>query len=240
MRIRGFARLAGSIAAASVAVMGLTLLMPATASAERVILPPPLSVSVSGNDITFSIFNPNPRLSLINCTPAIVDINNLSGIIADPASLLNPGVLAYPEVTNIGDLFGVLPQRDLTRTITLDNGVYAVVGACVHVPSLIPPITTLPAISLPEVVVVGGFLNGLGTGSVSGSLDGLGFDSLNDLLVAWERISAGSSGSGSLGNGGSSNGVNSGSNSDSLGNNLGSFVFDLQSGSGIDVVTPTS
>jgi hypothetical protein len=64
-------------------------------------------------------------------------------------------------------------------------------------------------------------------------LEGLGFESLNDLIDAWERISTGSS-SGS-GNGST---VNTGSNSESLGTNLGSF--DFQGGSGIDVVVPTS
>ncbi len=235
MATRGFTRILSGIALASAAAIGMAFLTPAAASAERVVLPPPLSVSVSGNNITFTIKNPNPRLSLINCTPAIVDIRNLPAVISDPASLLDPGVLVYPQVTNIGDLFGVLPQRELTKTVTdIPTGVYAVVGACVFIPSLIPPITTLPAISLPEVVVVGGFFEGLGTGSVSGSLEGLGFESVNDLIEAWERISAGSSDSGS----GNGSAVNTGSNSESLGTNLGSF--DFQGGSGIDVVVPTS
>ena len=90
---------------------------PATASAAPAILPPPVSVSAADNAITFTITNPNPRFSFINCTVAILNARDVPDVIRDPAKLLQPGVLVYPTVSNILDLFAVSPGQTITRTV---------------------------------------------------------------------------------------------------------------------------
>ncbi|NMM89402.1 hypothetical protein B2J88_34540 [Rhodococcus sp. SRB_17] len=192
-------------------------------------LAPPLEVSVADNDITFTLENPNPRFSFINCTPAIVEIGKLPGIINDPLSILTPGVLEYPRVENPLDLFGVSPQGTLTETVTVSPGIYGVVGACVSIIDLAAGLISgnipIPTISLPELVLVGSPLGSLGSsgsvgssdggaGSVSGSLEGLGFETLNDVIAEVLRIQAGiQAGSSELGS----------SNSGSLGSLTGSL-----------------
>ncbi|MER5838205.1 hypothetical protein ABT116_47870, partial [Streptomyces sp. NPDC002130] len=74
--------------------MGLVVMSPATASAAPAILPPPVSVSAADNAITFTVTNPNPRFSFINCTVAILNARDVPDVIRDPAKLLQPGVLA--------------------------------------------------------------------------------------------------------------------------------------------------
>ena len=210
MRSRGFKRALGSIVAASAAVVGLVVMTPATASAAPAILPPPVSASAADNAITFTITNPNPRFSFINCTVAILNARDVPDVIRDPAKLLQPGVLVYPTVSNILDLFAVSPGQTITRTVgNLPAGVYAVAGACVR---LLDP--TNPTIAIPQAVVVGGWFEGAGTGSLSGSLEDLGYTTVQDLIDAWNRISSGSSG--------------------------GSFQFEYQGGSDFEVVGPTS
>jgi hypothetical protein len=169
-----------------------------------------VSVSAADNAITFTITNPNPRFSFINCTVAILNARDVPDVIRDPAKLLQPGVLVYPTVSNILDLFAVSPGQTITRTVgNLPAGVYAVAGACVR---LLDP--TNPTIAIPQAVVVGGWFEGAGTGSLSGSLEDLGYNTVQDLIDAWNRISSGSSG--------------------------GSFQFDYQGGSDFEVVGPTS
>ncbi|MCJ0906392.1 hypothetical protein [Rhodococcus sp. ARC_M6] len=237
MRSRGFKRVLGGVAVSSAAAIGLTFA--GTTSAVAAPLAPPLEVSVDGADITFTISNPNRPLSFVNCTPAVVDLQKLPGIINDPASILTPGVLEYPLVESPLSLFGVLPQRSLTETVTVSPGIYGVVGACVSIPELTAGLISgnipIPTISLPEVVFVGSPLGSLGSsgsvgssdggaGSVSGSLEDLGFETLNDVIAEVLRIQAGiQAGSSELGssNGGSLTGsdfeTGSGSNVFSLG-----------------------
>ncbi|OYD67048.1 hypothetical protein [Rhodococcus sp. OK302] len=227
MRSRRFKRVLGGVAVSSAATIGLTFA--GTTSAVAAPLAPPLEVSVADNDITFTLKNPNPRFSFINCTPAIVEIGKLPGIINDPLSILTPGVLEYPRVENPLDLFGVSPQGTLTETVTVSPGIYGVVGACVSIIDLAAGLISgnipIPTISLPEVVLVGSPLGSLGSsgsvgssdggaGSVSGSLEGLGFETLNDVIAEVLRIQAGiQAGSSELGS----------SNSGSLGSLTGSL-----------------
>ncbi|MDI9914044.1 hypothetical protein [Rhodococcus sp. IEGM 1379] len=235
MHSRGFKRVLGGVAISSAAAIGLTFA--GTTSALAAPLAPPLEVSVADNDITFTLTNPNPRFSFINCTPVVVAVGKLPGIINDPASILTPGVLEYPLVESPLDLFGVLPQRSLTETVTVSPGIYGVVGACVSIPELTAGLISgnipIPTISLPEVVLVGSPLGSLGSsgsvgssdggaGSLSGSLEGLGFETLNDVIAEVLRIQAGiQAGSSELGS----------SNSGSLGSLTGSLTGSLSNGS---------
>lgn len=249
MRSRGFTRVLVGFAVSSAVAVGV--IFAGTAPAAAAPLAPPLSVSVDNDVITFTITNPNPRFSLVNCTPAIVDLRNVPGVISDPSSILTPGVLEYPEVESPLSLFGVTPQQTLTRAVPVLPGIYGVVGACVSIPELAAGLISgnipIPTISLPHVVIVGGSLGSVGSsasadgnGSLAGSLEGMGFETLNEVIDRLLEIYAGSSevgssdngstGSltGSLSNGSSSStGSNSGSGSES-----GSVHFDFNTGSG--------
>lgn len=219
MRSRRFKRVLGGVAVSSAAAIGLTFA--GTTSAVAAPLAPPLEVSVDGADITLRLENPNPRFSFINCTPVVVDLQKLPGVISDPASILESGFLQYPTTENPLDLFGVAPGRTMEEIVTVSPGIYGVVGACVSITELAAGIITgnipIPTISLPHVVIVGGPLGSLGdsgslgslghsgsgdsigssgssaggNGSLAGSLEGLGFETLNDVIAEVLRIQAG-------------------------------------------------
>ena len=44
-------------------------------------------MSAADNAITFTITNPNPRFSFINCTVAILNARDVPDVIRDPAKL---------------------------------------------------------------------------------------------------------------------------------------------------------
>ena len=133
MRSRGFKRALGSIVAASAAVVGLVVMTPATASAAPAILPPPGVGERSGQCDHLHHHQPEPAVQLHQLHSGDLNARDVPDVIRDPTKLLQPGVLVYPTVSNILDLFAVSPGQTITRTVgNLPAGVYAVAGACVR------------------------------------------------------------------------------------------------------------
>ncbi|MGW6379032.1 hypothetical protein ACWFRB_23500 [Rhodococcus sp. NPDC055112] len=156
----GLKRLAGGAAIAVATVATVTMTMPATASAATV-LPPEVNASSSGNSITMSIKNPNPLWTLTGCQAFVVNAKDVPAVVDNPAKLLDPGVVVYPNVSNPLTLFGALPGQTVTSTTQdIPTGLYGVVGGCVALLDLMHPV-----IDKPQVMQVGLLPGGSSDGS---------------------------------------------------------------------------
>lgn len=133
---RTFIRLTAATLASAATVGALGLVAPATASAATKANAPEISATLDGNDLTFTIKDPNTGL-LDGCAGGLVDaargvevadkLENLKDV-NNIVALLNSGVLkGSPAITTA--IF-----RTSQQTVhDLPNGVYVVVAACAGV-----------------------------------------------------------------------------------------------------------
>ncbi|MFF0817958.1 hypothetical protein ACFYVR_22750 [Rhodococcus sp. NPDC003318] len=138
-------RIVGGAAIAAAGVGVTTALHPATASAQTTVTPPTVVASSAGTSVSLEVTNPNEVLSLSGCQAFVVNAVDALAVLADPATILEPGVLVYPTVTDPLTLFGVLPGQTVKSTVEdVPAGVYAVIGGCATVADPANPVLGTP------------------------------------------------------------------------------------------------
>lgn len=152
-------RIVGTAAIAAAGAAAATAALPATASADTTVAPPTVVASSEGGAISLKVTNSNEPLSFSGCQAFVVNAVDALGVLADPTTILDPGVLVYPTVTDPLTLFGVLPGQTVESTVAdVPAGVYAVIGGCA---TLTDP--TNPVIGAPQLLGVGLIPGGTGS-----------------------------------------------------------------------------
>lgn len=160
---KGLTRVGGGVAVTAATVAAVAMAMPATASAAPTVAPPTVVATSSGNSLTMKLTNPNTLLSLTGCQAFVVNAKDVPAVVSDPTKLLDPGVVVYPNVSNVLSLFGALPGMTVTNTVNdIPAGLYGVVGGCVSLLDV-----THPVIDSPQVMQVGLLPGGSSDGSSS-------------------------------------------------------------------------
>lgn len=155
-------RVVGTVAVAAAALGVGVLINPAVASAATTA--PEVSYSVDGNDLTLTVRNTNTSLTSW-CQVFVLNAVDAAAVAKEPGKLLDPNVVVYPDVSNPSSLWGVGVGGAATTTAPLPDGTYAVIGGCVD---FFDGSRLTPTIGTPTVVVVGGPLSGINTGSLTG------------------------------------------------------------------------
>lgn len=157
---RGLTRAA--LTAAGVAALSFAL--PATASAAPGDLQSPtIEASVAGNKLNLTVTNPNQGMIDPSCGVYVLDAAKLPGVLADPTSILTPGVVVWGTILPTDRVFANAAGTASRSYVTTDlaDGAYAVIGECTKV---FPP--EGPETGTPQIIFVGGPLGGIGTGSL--------------------------------------------------------------------------
>ncbi|TSD49614.1 hypothetical protein FFI94_028040 [Rhodococcus sp. KBS0724] len=155
-------RVVGAVAVGAAAVGGAVLINPAVASAATAA--PDVSYSVAGNDLTLTVRNTNTSLTSW-CQAFVLNVADAAAVAENPDKLLDPNVVVYPDVSNPSSLWGVGVGGTATTTAPLPDGTYAVIGGCIDI---LDGSGLTPTVGTPTVVVVGGPLSGINTGSLTG------------------------------------------------------------------------
>lgn len=149
-----------ALAAAAAATVAIALPAMATAAPVNEVLPPTIVNSLDGSVLNLTVTNPNPGTLDPTCGAYVLDAAKLPGVLADPTSILEPGVVAWGTLSPL-DLVFPNATGDATKsyaTPELPDGAYAVIGECTSALDL-----TNPQTSTPQIVLVGGPLAGLGS-----------------------------------------------------------------------------
>ncbi|MGC0365334.1 hypothetical protein ABH922_003318 [Rhodococcus sp. 27YEA15] len=158
------ARLKKAAATMSVAVAATAIAIGASSTASAIELvdvkPPIVEASTSGSTIDLEITNPHGLLDTVGCNAMVVKATSVPGVLANPLTLLDAGVVVFPSFSDITSLFGVVGGQTKTYSQTVAPGLYAVIGACMS------PLNVgeLPTISTPKLLPVIGSGSG-GNGS---------------------------------------------------------------------------
>ncbi|KJF24326.1 hypothetical protein C7T36_10870 [Rhodococcus sp. AD45-ID] len=156
-------RVVGTVAVAAAALGVGVLINPAVASAATTA--PEVSYSVDGNDLTLTVRNTNTTITSW-CQVFVLNAADAAAVAQEPGKLLDPNVVVYPDVSDPSTLFGVGVGSTVTKTAPdLPDGTYAVVGGCVDFRD---GSGLTPTIGTPAVVIIGGPLGGINTGSLTG------------------------------------------------------------------------
>lgn len=156
-------RVVGTVAAAAAALGIGVLINPAVASAATTA--PEVSYSVDGNDLTLTVRNTNTSLTSW-CQVFVLNVADAAAVAQEPGKLLDPNVVFYPDVSNPSTLFDVGVGSTVTKTAPdLPDGAYAVIGGCVD---FLDGSGLTPTMGTPAVVIIGGPLGGINTGSLTG------------------------------------------------------------------------
>ncbi|WP_245813836.1 hypothetical protein [Rhodococcus marinonascens] len=160
---RGMTRFAGSAVLATTAAVIVAMITPATASAASGVQPPTVVSAVNGNSLDINIANPNgltlPEFQ--SCGAMAFDAIKLPAVLADPSVILEPGFTAW--ATNPLERVLANGAGNAAKTFTtpaLPDGAYAVIGECLSLTDL-----TSPQATMPQIILVGGPLSGVGFGS---------------------------------------------------------------------------
>ncbi|MEU2005640.1 hypothetical protein ACH47B_14490 [Rhodococcus sp. NPDC019627] len=160
---KGMKRLAGGAACAAAAAAAVSMAMPATASAATEVAPPTVVTEVDGNTLDITVTNPNvfELTDPQSCGAVAFDATRLPEVLSNPAVVLQPGFAAW--MTPLPERVVANATGDAVKTFTtseLADGAYAVIGECLSLSTVANPQTTMP-----QIVFVGGPLDGIQFGS---------------------------------------------------------------------------